>query len=208
MIIAIDGPAASGKGTLARKLAAHYGLNHLDTGLLYRAVGHQVLANGADPEDPKAAITAADQLDASQLDSDALRAEGIGEAASKVAAIPEVRTRLLDIQRRFAKDGKGAVLDGRDIGTVVCANADAKLFITASAPTRAKRRYEEMRRKGGRMTYDEMLNDIRRRDERDSSRATSPMQKADDAHLIDTSEMDIETAFRAAVEIVDSIRNT
>lgn len=208
MIIAIDGPAASGKGTLARKLAAHYGLSHLDTGLLYRAVGYQVLAKGGNPEDTEAAIAAAERLDTDHLDTDDLRAEGIGEAASKVAAIPEVRKRLLDFQRRFARGGQGAVLDGRDIGTVVCTDADAKLFITATAQTRAKRRYEEMRLKGGQMSYDEMLSDIRRRDERDSSRATSPMQKAEDAHLIDTSEMDIETAFRAAVEIVDSIRNT
>ncbi|MEP3278365.1 MAG: (d)CMP kinase [Stappiaceae bacterium] len=208
MIIAIDGPAASGKGTLARKLAAHYELKHLDTGLLYRAVGHRVLAEGADPEDPDAAIAAAEHLDIRHLSSDELRAEGVGEAASKVAAIPKVRALLLNFQRVFANDGNGAVLDGRDIGTVVCPDSDAKLYVTASATTRAQRRYEEMRRNGCRTSYEEMLSDIHRRDERDSSRASAPLQKAADAHLIDTSEMDIETAFRAAVDIVDSIRNT
>ena len=203
MIIAIDGPAASGKGTLARRLAVHYGLKHLDTGSLYRAVGLAILRSGADPADKPAAIEAARQLDFSRFGDGALRTPGVGEAASVVAAMPEVREIMLKRQRAFAGKPPGAVLDGRDIGTVVYPDADIKLFVTASAEVRARRRFDEAVARGQPTDYDAVLRDLKRRDERDTTRAVAPLKPAADAHLLDTSELDIETAFQAAVQLID-----
>lgn len=203
MILAIDGPAASGKGTLARRLAGKYGLAYLDTGLLYRAVAHALTSQGYDPADETTATLAAQMLDPSLLDDPALRKKGVGEAASIVAALPAVRAALTDFQRMFASQQPGAVLDGRDIGTVICPDADVKLFITASAQERARRRFMELKGQGEDVTQDQVLDEIQRRDERDSSRATAPLKPADDAHLLDTTKLDIEAAFQAAVAIVD-----
>ncbi len=203
MIIAIDGPAASGKGTVARRLAAHYGLRHLDTGMLYRAVAARVIAAGGGIEDAAARLEAARGIEAENLADEALlRGPGMGEAASIVAADPAVRAAMLEFQRSFARTPPGAVLDGRDIATVVCPDADAKVFVTAAAETRARRRHKEILAAGGEITYDQVLADIRRRDERDSARAVAPLRKADDAHLLDTTELDIEAAFRAAVDLI------
>ena len=203
MIIAIDGPAASGKGTVARRLAAHYGLRHLDTGMLYRAVAARVIAAGASLDDPTARQAAARGLAPTSLvDAALLRGPGMGEAASIVAADPAVRTAMLEFQRSFARVPPGAVLDGRDIATVVCPDANAKIFVTATAETRARRRYKEILAAGGEVTYAQVLADIRRRDERDSARAVAPLRKADDAHLLDTTDLDIEAAFRAAVDLI------
>ncbi|MEJ8570535.1 (d)CMP kinase [Microbaculum marinum] len=203
MIIAIDGPAASGKGTLAKRIAAHFGLRRLDTGLLYRAVARAVLESGGDVEDPGHRRDAAKRLDAAALrDEAALRQPGVGEAASIVAADPEVRSAVLAFQRDFAAVPPGAVLDGRDIGTVVCPCADAKLFVTASAEARAERRWREMVAGGSDAAPEQVLADIRRRDARDTSRAVSPLRPADDAHLLDTTDLDIEAAFRAAVDLI------
>jgi len=207
VIVAIDGPAASGKGTLARRLAAHYGLKRLDTGLLYRAVARAVLDAGGDVEDPDARRLAARDLDGAQLDTEAdLRMPGIGEAASIVAADPAVRQHVLAFQRSFAADPQGAILDGRDIGTVVCPDADVKLFVTATAEARAERRFREMAPLGAGLTYQSVLDDIRRRDARDTSRAIAPLKAADDALLLDTTELDIEAAFRAAVDLISGLR--
>ena len=203
MIIAIDGPAASGKGTLARQLADHYGLKHLDTGSLYRAVALAVLKAGGDPADQAAAAKVARQMKFNHFEDDELRSAGIGEAASVVAAMPEVRQVMLERQRDFAAEPPGAVLDGRDIGTIVCPDADVKLFVTASAGVRAGRRFEEAVNRGQDATYEEVLRDIERRDERDTNRAVAPLKPAADAHLLDTSELDIETAFQAAVRLID-----
>ncbi|MFU0504323.1 (d)CMP kinase [Pseudaminobacter sp. NGMCC 1.201702] len=203
LVIAIDGPAASGKGTLARLLAAHYHLPHLDTGLTYRAVAHMLLAKGWSPDDEGHAIEAARLVDLGGLDRAVLSAHGVGEAASKVAVIPAVRRILVDKQREFAAQPSGAVLDGRDIGTVVCPDADVKLYVTASAPVRAERRTAEIRANGGSAELTDILADILRRDERDMSRADSPLKPASDAYLLDTSEMAIETAFLKARDIVD-----
>jgi cytidylate kinase len=203
LIIAIDGPAASGKGTLARRLAAHYGLKHLDTGLTYRAVAAALVQIGADLADEAAAQKAAAALDLSALDRARLSAHGIGEAASKIAVLPALRRQLVERQRAFAGVPPGAVLDGRDIGTVVCPDAAAKLFVTANPEVRARRRMAEMRERGDRIDEAAVLADLRRRDARDASRAVSPLKPAADAHLLDTSEMTIEAAFRAAVDIVD-----
>lgn len=202
MIIALDGPAASGKGTLARRLAAHFGLRHLDTGLLYRAVGHAMQENGLDLTDEARATEVANALDLDALDETALRTEGVGEAASIVAAHQGVRAALLEAQRAFARRAPGAVLDGRDIGTTVCPDADAKLFVTASPEVRAARRHAEMQAKGVESSYEDMLADIRRRDERDSARAASPLKPAENALLLDTSNLDIEAAFQAAVKSI------
>jgi len=203
VIIAIDGPAASGKGTLAKRIAAHFGLRRLDTGLLYRAVAKAVLDSGGDVNDPDTRRAAAQALNAGALtDETALRLPGVGEAASIVAADPQVRSGILAFQRQFAEAPPGAVLDGRDIGTVVCPDADAKLFVTASAEARAERRWKEMVASGTDMTCEQVLADIRRRDARDSSRAVAPLKPADDAHLLDTTELDIEAAFRAAVDLI------
>lgn len=203
MIIAIDGPAASGKGTLARRIAEHFGLRRLDTGLLYRAVARMVLQAGGDANDAAARQAAARALNAAELsDEAALRVPGMGEAASIVAADPVVRTEILAFQRAFAAGPPGAVLDGRDIGTVVCPDADAKLFVTASAEARAQRRWKEMTGTGIEIGYNEVLSEIRRRDARDSSRAVAPLKPATDAHLLDTTDLDIEAAFRAAVDLI------
>jgi CMP/dCMP kinase len=206
MIIAIDGPAASGKGTLAKRLAAHYGLRHLDTGLLYRAVAKAVLDAGHRLDDPGEAAAAARALDPTRFDETALKSHAAGEAASVVSAVPEVRAALLRFQQNFAATPPGAVLDGRDIGTVICPNADAKIFVTATPEVRANRRVLEMRRSGAVADEAEVLADIRRRDERDSARGVAPLKPAADAVLLDTSDLDVEAAFRAAVAIVEAER--
>lgn len=203
MIIAIDGPAASGKGTLARRLARKYALPHLDTGLLYRAVGKAMLDDGKGFDDRQAAVERAGSVDVAALDKDVLSVHEIGEAASKISVIPQVRAALLVLQKEFAGQKGGAVLDGRDIGTVICPQADVKLFVTATPEIRAGRRTEEMLKRGLDVSYDSVLADIRRRDERDAGRTDAPMKKADDAVLIDTTKMDIETAFSAAAAVVE-----
>ncbi len=207
MIIAIDGPAASGKGTLGKRLAAHYGLRHLDTGLLYRAVAKAVLDAGYKLEDPGQAAAAARALDPTRFDEAALKSHAAGEAASVVSAIPEVRAALLRFQQDFAATPPGAVLDGRDIGTVICPNADAKIFVTATPEVRANRRVLEMRRSGAPADEAEVLADIRRRDERDSARGVAPLKPAADAVMLDTSGLNIEAAFGAAIEIVEAERH-
>jgi len=203
MIIAIDGPAASGKGTLGKKLAAHYGLRHLDTGLIYRAVAKAVIDAGKRPDDAAAAVAAAKALDPASFDEAALKIPAIGEAASVVSAIPEVRAALLAFQRDFAAKPPGAVLDGRDIGTVICPDADAKIFVTATPEARARRRAAEYRAGGRNITDEAVLADIRSRDERDSSRAVAPLKQAPDAHVLDTSALDIDAALRDAIAIVE-----
>jgi CMP/dCMP kinase len=203
MIVAIDGPAASGKGTLARRLAAHYGLRHLDTGLTYRAVAAALIDKGRPLDDAPAAVAAAAKLDFNALDRIRLADHGIGEAASRIAVLPEVRTALVERQRAFALGPPGAVLDGRDIGTVVLPDATVKLYVTADAATRARRRTAEITAQGNTGDYDEVLADLTRRDARDAGRAVAPLAVAADAHLLDTSGMDIEAAFRAAVDIVE-----
>lgn len=202
MIIAVDGPAAAGKGTIARALAKHYGFHFLDTGALYRMVGLAAIRAGGEPITTGAAIAAAKSLDPAGFTDAELRNEKAGAAASIVAVIPEVRAALLDLQRSFARKPPGAVLDGRDIGTVVCPDAHAKLFITASAEVRAKRRQIEL----GAADYDAVLADIRARDARDSQRATAPLAAAQDAVVLDTSFMDIGAAVKAAIEIVEAKR--
>ncbi|MEP3046862.1 MAG: (d)CMP kinase [Roseibium sp.] len=202
MIIAIDGPAASGKGTLSRRLADHFNLRHLDTGLTYRAVAAALLAKGLPLGDEAIAIEIARNLDLAQMDKSVLSAHEIGEAASLIAVLGGLRKELVDLQRRFAETPPGAVLDGRDIGTVVCPNATVKLFITASAEARARRRTDEMISKGVDANYTSVLDDLKRRDERDSQRTVAPMKQADDAVLLDTTEMDIESAFQAAVDVI------
>ncbi len=207
LLIAIDGPAASGKGTLARRLATQFGLPHLDTGLTYRAVAKAMLDKGLDLGDAQAAVATARAVDLGALDRSALSAHAIGEAASRVAVNPDVRRILVAKQREFAAQPGGAVLDGRDIGTVVCPDASVKLFVTASPEVRAQRRYDEIIHNGGQANLDAILADVKRRDERDSGRADSPLKPAADAHLLDTSGMDIEAAFRAALAIVEAARN-
>jgi cytidylate kinase len=202
MIVAIDGPAASGKGTLAKRIAAHFGLHHLDTGLLYRAVARDVQRLGAALDDAERAAAAARALDPAELDDPDLRKPGAGEAASIVARIPQVRAALLEFQRSFARRPPGAVLDGRDIGTAVCPDADVKIYVTATPEVRAERRYLEMQGRGEAATYEGVLADIRRRDQRDASRDTAPMRSADDAFLLDTSNLDIEAAFDTAVGVI------
>jgi cytidylate kinase len=203
LIIAIDGPAASGKGTLAKRIAAHYGLAWLDTGLLYRAVARDVVAGGGQLEDVAAALAAACAVDAGSLADPQLRGPRAGDAASIVARIPEVRAALLDYQRAFARQESGAVLDGRDIGTVVCPDAHVKIFVTASDGARAHRRFLEHQARGEAITYDELLDDIRRRDARDSSRSAAPMLAADDALRLDTTDLDANQAFEAAVRMIE-----
>ncbi len=204
MLIAIDGPAASGKGTLGRLIAAHYGLPHLDTGRLYRAVARDVLAAGASPSDAKAALTAAKALDPAALDDPKLMDGRLGEAASIVAGHPDVRGALRAYQRAFAGQASGSVLDGRDIGTVICPDADVKLFVTASPEVRALRRFRELREAGHDVTEAEVLADIKRRDERDRTRAVSPLRQARDAYLLDTTNLDIDAAFKAAIALIDA----
>lgn len=197
--VAIDGPAAAGKGTISKAVAAHFGFAHLDTGLLYRAVGAKVLAGG----DPVAVARA---LDPSDLEDDSLRTPEVAEAASKVAVIVEVRDALTDFQRSFARRAGGAVLDGRDIGTVICPGADAKLFVTASAECRAVRRHRELVDKGMVIELADVVADVKARDARDSSRATAPLVAADDAVLIDTSDLSIADAVARAVAVVEAAR--
>ena len=204
MIIAVDGPAAAGKGTVARALAKHLGYHFLDTGSLYRMVGLAVLKAGGDPSDGPAAIRAAQALDPRKYRDEDLRCEEVGEAASVVAVNPGVRAALLDLQRTFAGKQPGTVLDGRDIGTVVCPEADVKLFITASAEVRARRRMLELAERGEKPGYETVLADIRARDERDSRRISAPMVAASDAVIIDTSEMTIEEAVAAAIATVET----
>ncbi|MGO9544253.1 MAG: (d)CMP kinase [Rhodomicrobium sp.] len=203
MIIAIDGTAAAGKSTLARRIAQHYHLGHLDTGSLYRAVARDVLAGGHALADKEAAAAAARRLDPSTLSDPNLRLKGNGEAASIVAAIPEVRAALLSFQRSFAANPRGAVVEGRDIGTVVCPEAEAKIFVTASAEARARRRYAELRGYGVDITEETVLAEIEERDRRDRERPVSPLRPAEDALLLDTTELDIEKAFAAALELID-----
>lgn len=203
MIIAIDGPAASGKGTLARRLAAHYKYHHLDTGLLYRAVAANLLAETTALEDEAAATQAAQRLAVDRLDAERLRSAELGEGASIIAAFPRVRAALLGIQRDFAQRLPGSILDGRDIGTIVCPTATRKLFVTASPEVRAHRRFTELQDRGVRVIFDDVLADIRRRDARDSGRANAPLRQANDAILLDTTNLDIEAALRAAINIVD-----
>ena len=204
MIIAIDGPAASGKGTLAKRIAAHYGLHHLDTGKLYRAVARDTLAAGGDPSDERVALKAARALDPGSFDDPHLRTPALGEAASLVARHPEVRKTLLAYQRAFARKKPGAVIDGRDIGTVVCPDADVKLFVTATPEERARRRYREFNEDGVIITQREVLADILARDARDQNRPVAPLRKAEDAALLDTTNLDIDAAFRAAIGLIDA----
>jgi CMP/dCMP kinase len=206
MIIAIDGPAASGKGTLARRLAAHYGLPHLDSGLLYRAVAKALLDAGLPLGDVSHAVTAARGLKLTALQADVLKDQAIGNASSIVAAIPEVRQALAGLQRDFAACPGGAVIDGRDIGTVIAPDADVKIFVTASEPERVRRRRAELAAQGSPLAEAAVLADIRRRDARDRSRPTSPLQRAADAHLLDTTHLDIDAAVRAAIDIVEAAR--
>jgi cytidylate kinase len=207
MIIAIDGPAASGKGTLGRRLALHYGLRHLDTGLIYRAVAKALLDAGHAPAaDPTRAVAAARALDPTGFDQAALKSQAVGDAASLVSAIPEVRGAVLAFQRDFGRAPPGAVLDGRDIGTVVFPDADVKIFVTATPQVRAGRRTAELEAAGGPVNAAEVLADIARRDERDTTRAVAPLKAAPDAHLLDTTHLDIDAAFRAAIDIVEAVR--
>ena len=206
MIIAIDGPAASGKGTLARRVAAHYGLHHLDTGLLYRAVAKAVLDAGYPADDAARATAAAAALDPEKFDEGSLKAQAVTAASSVVAAIPQVREALLNYQRAFAARQPGAVLDGRDIGTVIAPMADVKLFVTASPQVRAARRVAELKARRVDADEQEILADLLRRDERDSQRDTAPLKPAPDAHLLDTTHLDIDAAFRAAVALIEAVR--
>ena len=199
--VAIDGPAAAGKGTISKAVAAHFGFAHLDTGLLYRAVGAKVLA-GAE------AIAAAEALTAEDLDADNLRTPEVAQAASKVAVIAEVRAALVAFQQTFARRAGGAVLDGRDIGTVICPDAEAKLFVTASAEVRAERRYLELAAKGHNDTREEVLADVKARDERDMNRAEAPLKAAENAILIDTSDLSIEDAVARAVAEIEARLST
>lgn len=206
MIIAIDGPAASGKGTIARRIAAHYRLPHLDTGLLYRAVAATLIAEDRDLNDEAAAVAAARGLALTDFDDAILRTRRIGEAASVIAAMPGVRAALIETQRAFAARPGGAVLDGRDIGTVICPDAEVKIFVTASASARAQRRALELVQRGEKADYQAILADIIRRDARDSSRAAAPLRPADDAVLLDTTHLGIGAASTEALRIVEAAR--
>jgi cytidylate kinase len=206
MIIAIDGPAASGKGTLGKRLAAHFGLRHLDTGLLYRAVAKALLDQGCSLDDSARAIAAARALDPARFDEAVLKSHAVGEAASIVSAIPEVRAALVAYQRAFAAGPPGAVLDGRDIGTVIAPEADVKIFVTATPQERARRRARELAAQGVAADAADILADIERRDQRDRSRAVAPLAPAPDAHLLDTTHLDIDAAVRAAIDIVKAAR--
>ena len=205
MIIAIDGPAASGKGTLGKRLAEHFGLRHLDTGLIYRAVAKALLDAGLPLDDRAHAAEAARRLDPATFD-ERLKSHAIAEAASIVSAIPDVPAALVAFQRDFAAEQPGAVLDGRDIGTVICPGADVKIFVTAEPQARARRRFLELCANGQRAQEADVLADILRRDERDTKRTVAPLLPAPDAHLLDTTHLDIDAAFRAAVAIVEAAR--
>jgi cytidylate kinase len=206
LLIAIDGPAASGKGTLARRLAEHFGLPHLDTGLLYRATARALLDQGAKLDDVEKAVSSARGLALVDFDEDRLRGREMGEAASVVAAIPQVRAALIDVQRAFSARKTGAVLDGRDIGTVIAPEADVKIFVTASPEARAQRRALELHGRGEKVDYTAILEDIRKRDRRDSERALAPLKPAPDARILDTTDLNVEAAFSAALAIVDAAR--
>ncbi len=203
MIIAIDGPAASGKGTLARNLARHFGLPHLDTGLLYRATARALMEEGRNLADKDAAIAAARGLSLTDFDETSLRGREMAEAASIVAAIPEVRAALVELQRAFARRPGGAVLDGRDIGSVICPEACPKIFVTASPEARAMRRALELKGRGEKADYAAVLEEILRRDARDKGRAAAPLVAAKDAFILDTTTLDVEAAFKAALDIVN-----
>jgi len=206
MIIAIDGPAASGKGTLARRLAAHYGLRHLDTGVIYRAVALALMSAGADLGDEVAAVRAARELDPETFENPALKSQKVGTAASVVSAIPRVREALVEFQREFAAKPPGAVLDGRDIGTVICPDAEVKIFVVADPGIRARRRTLEARARGEEADEAAVLADILARDERDQNRPVAPLTPAKDAYLLDNSNLDIEGGVRAAIDIVEAVR--
>ena len=206
MIIAIDGPAASGKGTLGKRLAAHYGYRHLDTGVIYRAVAKALLDAGADLTDEARAVAAAMALDPETFGDPALKSQAVGAAASVVSAIPKVREVLVNFQRQFAVDPPGAVLDGRDIGTVICPQADVKIFVVADARVRARRRTLEALARGEDADEDAVLADILKRDERDQNRPIAPLRPAADAHTLDNSNLDIEAGVQAAIAIVEAVR--
>jgi cytidylate kinase len=206
MIIAIDGPAASGKGTLGKRLAHHYGYRHLDTGVIYRAVAHALLEAGADLTDEVRAVAAAMELDPEKFGNPVLKTQKVGEAASVVSAIPKVREVLISFQRQFAADPPGAVLDGRDIGTVICPDADVKIFVVADPHVRARRRTLEALARGEQADEAAVLADILKRDERDQNRAAAPLKAAPDAYLLDNSQLDIESGVRAAIDIVEAVR--
>jgi CMP/dCMP kinase len=202
--IAVDGPAAAGKGTLSRRIADEYGFHHLDTGLTYRAAAKALLDSGLPLDNETVAEKMAREVELGGLDRDVLSRHEIGEAASKIAVMPGVRRALVEAQRRFAEKLPGTVLDGRDIGTVVAPMAPVKLYVTASAEVRARRRYDEIIARGGTADFEAIFEDVKRRDERDMGRADSPLKPAEDAHLLDTSEMSIEAAFQAAKSIIDA----
>jgi cytidylate kinase len=206
MIIAIDGPAASGKGTLGKRLAAYYHFRHLDTGVIYRAVAKALLDAGADLTDEALAVAAALELDPEKFGNPVLKTQAVGEAASVVSAIPRVRQALLTFQRQFAIEPPGAVLDGRDIGTVICPDADVKIFVVADPTVRARRRALEMRTRGEAADEAVVLADILKRDERDQNRATAPLKAAADAHILDNSNLDIEGGVKAAIAIVEAVK--
>jgi cytidylate kinase len=208
MIIAIDGPAASGKGTIGKRVAAHFKLRHLDTGLIYRAVAKALLEGGHRLDDTARAVTVARDLDPARFDDNALKSHAIGEAASITSAIPEVRAALLAFQRDFAATPPGAVLDGRDIGTVICPHADVKLFVTAIPEERARRRAAELRAQGETVDDAAVLTDILRRDQRDRTRAVAPLIPALDAHLLDTTTLNVDEAIAAAIDIVERTRRS
>jgi cytidylate kinase len=206
MIIAIDGPAASGKGTLAKRIAAHYGFRHLDSGLLYRGVGYAVMQAGRPLDDREAAIEAARVYDPARFPEDALKSDDVAKAASMVAVVPEVREALISLQRAFARTKPGAVIDGRDIGTVIAPDAPVKIYVTASAEERARRRIAELRGRGESVDEGAVLADIRARDERDMNRPVAPLKPAADAVLLDTTYLGIDAAVRAAIDIVEAVR--
>jgi cytidylate kinase len=206
MIIAIDGPAASGKGTLARRLAMHYGYRHLDTGVIYRALAHAMLAAGLDLNDEAKAVEAAIRLDPASFGDPALKSQAVGSAASVVSALPKVREVLVRFQREFAASPPGAVLDGRDIGTVICPDAEVKIYVVADPTIRARRRALEARGRGEPADEAVILADILARDQRDQNRAVAPLKQAPDAYLLDNSHLDIEGGVRAAIDIVEAVR--
>jgi CMP/dCMP kinase len=206
MIIAIDGPTASGKGTVAAGVARHFGLKRLDTGALYRAVGLAVLDAGGDPADERAAVAAAEALDLAAIDERRIRSSAVGLAASKVASISAVRAALLKAQRSFAADPAGAVLDGRDIATIICPDADAKLFVTASLDARTQRRLAELRNRGEAIEFEQLRAQIAERDERDINRAEAPLRRAEGAFLLDTTDLTVEQSVAAAIAIIEQAR--
>jgi len=202
-VVAIDGPAAAGKGTIARAVAARFGFAHLDTGMLYRAVGKKAMDQGRGVLDEGVAVLVASELALADLEADGLRGGLVARAASKVAAIPEVRQALLEFQHHFAARDGGAVLDGRDIGTVICPDADVKMFVTAGDETRARRRLKELLGRGEDVTLGQVLAELRSRDARDAGRDTAPMRQAEDSHLLDTTELAIDAAVDKATRIIE-----